>query len=96
MAEEKEVAKESEKKEIVVTKDGLAMVFALVSLCLVVLYKVLTAFGVWSSVLFGIMAVVVYGLTIAGAILSYLQNKKCTLWVVINAALFALSVLILP
>ena len=73
----------------------LSLIFALVALCLIVLYKILFAFGVWSGVLFAIMAVVVYGLTIAGAILGYLKDKKYTLGVLLNVALFFAALLIM-
>ena len=72
----------------------LAMIFALVSLCLVVLYKVLTMFGVWSAVLFAIMGCVVMGLTITGTILAWLRDKKYSMPLLLNVALFFASLLL--
>ena len=68
----------------------LAMIFALVSLCLVVLYKVLTM----SAVLFAIMGCVVMGLTITGTILAWLRDKKYSMPLLLNVALFFASLLL--
>ena len=73
---------------------SLALIFALVSLCLIVLYKVLFMFGVWSGTLYAIMGCVAMGLTIAGTILAWLQDKKFSMPLLLNVALFFASLLI--
>ena len=52
--------------------------FSIIALILFALLRIITAFGVFSAVLDGIMAIIIYSLAIFGAIINLLKTKKLT------------------
>lgn len=50
--------------------------FAVIALGLLVLAKILTVFGVWSTTVYGIIFIIVFALTIIGGVFSFLSAQK--------------------
>ena len=71
---------EEEKKEIKVSfsERVINSAFAIIALIIYGIYRIIVRFGVGSSVLNGIMAIVVLGLAIIGLLWNYLRCKKPT------------------
>ena len=78
--EKEELSEESEKqpeeKEIKVSKPFLYMLFAIAAFAILIITKIFVNFGVYHPVIHGIICLIVYCISGAGAILAFLQEKK--------------------
>ena len=79
-------------KEIKLTAQIVIVCFAVFSMFLLVLWKVLTNFGVYSEIMTGIFSIVNFGLTLAGIVWAYLRNKKGSFELWLNVAVFGLTI----
>ena len=94
MKEEVAHPKEEPKaKEYKVTANFLNLMFALATLAIVALVRIISRFGVYNMVLHGIVTIVAYALPVLGATFSYLQAKKPTFEFYANVFAFAMVVL---
>ena len=82
MEEEKKTIEktETEKKEVSIALSEKMMnaLFAIVALVALGFTKILMCFGVYEQALYGIMAIVVFGLSIAGVVWNYIKYGKPT------------------
>lgn len=82
MEEEKKTVEktETEKKEVQISLSErmLNSLFAIVALVALGFAKILMCFGVAEQALYGIMAIVVFGLAIAGVLWNYIKYGKPT------------------
>ena len=84
------------KKEIKLTTSILFMLFAIVSLVLLVITKICASFGVMSGVFYGIMSILIYVLPFVGLVLSYLGAKKLCLEFWANLGVLGIALLVMP
>ena len=90
--EEVEQKEEPKAIEYRVTAKCLNLLFALATLAIVVLVKILLTFGVYNRVLHGIVTIVAFALPVLGATFSYLQTKKPTFEFYANVFAFAMVI----
>ena len=86
------VETKSAEKEIRLSSKLFYTLFGAVSLALMILCKVLLAFGVYNKTLYGVFSVVIYVLPALGLVFSYLSEHKTTseFWVNVFALAVAL------
>ena len=99
MEEKEEVLEQPEKesknkgeKQIVLTAQVLNVCFAIVAMFLFVLCKILSHFGVGNNTFYGIMSIVIYGLSLSGLVWAYLRDKKPTFEFWLNVIVFGLAI----
>ena len=97
MEEEKEVKEEkTQAKEIKLNTSLLYMIFAIVSLALLVLVKICASFGVINGIFYGIMSIIIYCLPFVGLVLSFLGAKKLCLEFWANLGVLGIALLVMP
>lgn len=84
---------ENQTKQISVSKGFLYALMGIISLGLLVLCKILFNFGVASAIFYGIMSIFIYILPLVGIVLSYFNNKKASLELIVNLVAFGIAVL---
>ena len=67
---------EEQKEGMKVSQKMLYMLFAIASFAIIVLTKIFLNFGAYQPIFHGIICLIVYSLSGAGAVLSFLQEKK--------------------
>ena len=90
-----EEVKTEETKQINVSTKTLFIIFGVVALGLLMVVKICANFGLASAVFYGIMSILIYGLSFAGIICSYLIDKKTSFEFWVNLVAFALAIFVL-
>ena len=80
-------------KVIQLNSQTIIVFIAVVAMFLFVLCRILGTFGVVSPIFYGIMSIVIYGLSLTGIVWSYLKAKKVTFEFLLNVIVFALAIL---
>ena len=84
-----------EQKKSSFTKDWLPILFALISIAVMVFVKIIIAFGVISFVLNGIMCIIYLALPIIGATFAFVENRNIRSFeFLFNIAVLALGILV--
>ena len=89
---QKAKSKKTEKKECALPFP-INMIYALITIGLIVLTKILINFGAMTAVLYGIIAITVYALPIVGGVLSYVSAKKLNFEFYANFAALVIALL---
>ena len=89
---QKAKSKKTEKKECALPFP-VNMIYALITIGLIVLVKVLYNFGVMTQIFYGIVSIAIYALPIVGAILSYISAKKPNCEFYANVATLAIALI---
>ena len=99
---EEEVKEEIEKENVKNNSKGICLnaqfintFMAIVAMFLFVLCKVLIQFGVTSNAFYGIMSIIIYGLSLGGLIWAYIRLKKTSLEFWLNVVVFGLAIWLL-
>ena len=83
-----------EQKRSSFSKSWLSILFALISLAIMVVLKIVFAFGVFNAVLNGIMCIIYLALPIIGATFAYVENRNIHSFnFLFNLAVLALGIL---
>ena len=83
-----------EQKRSSFSKSWLSILFALISLAIMVVLKIVFSFGVFNAVLNGIMCIFYLALPIIGATFAYVENRNIRSFdFLFNLAVLALGIL---
>ncbi len=94
-AETKSHNEELKEKVITVNSQTAIVFIAVVAMFLFVLCKILGNFGVSNPIFYGIISIVIYGLSLTGIIWSYLRVKKVSFEFWLNVIVFALAIVLI-
>lgn len=83
---------ENQGKEIKLTAQVIIVCMAILAMALFVVCKVCQHFGVQNDVFYGVMSIMIYGLSLAGIIWAYARTKKTSFELWLNVAVFGLAI----
>ena len=93
--EEKEMQQTEQTRSINISARFFNVLFAIIAAGIMIVLKILVAVGVFSQVLNGIFAIIVYASAVIGVVFNFLASKKLTAEFWINFAVLLVAIIVM-